>query len=65
VTPSKTTDGGTDWATRVATRRNADCSCDRRAPSNATNLGTDGDPRLAGHGDCHRATGQRESRHPT
>jgi hypothetical protein len=36
VTASKTTDDGTDWATSVATRRNADCSSDRRAASSAT-----------------------------
>jgi len=36
ATAPNTRSGPTPRATRVATRRNADCSCDRRAPSNAT-----------------------------
>jgi hypothetical protein len=31
VTASNTSGGGADWATKVATRRNADCSSERRA----------------------------------
>jgi hypothetical protein len=36
VTASKTTDGGPARATRVATRRNADCSSDSRADLRAS-----------------------------